>query len=61
MARSSETKSTWSEQVIVTLDQRAISFYDVGNRDWSAEPGEFSLLVRSLSAETKLKGKYLPY
>jgi beta-glucosidase len=59
MTRSSERKSTWSEQVTLTLDQRAFSFYDVGKQDWSAEPGECSILAGSLSADIKLQRKYL--
>jgi Fibronectin type III-like domain len=29
-----------SQQMSLTLDRGAFSFYDVGQRDWSAEPGE---------------------
>lgn len=50
--------NTWSEQVTVTLDQRAFSFYDVGKQDWSAEPGECSIMAGSSSADIKLQGKY---
>jgi beta-glucosidase len=48
-----------SKQVSASLDRRAFSFYDVGKHDWSAEPGEFSILVGSSSADIKLQGKYL--
>jgi beta-glucosidase len=48
-----------SKQLSATLDQRAFSFYDVGKRDWSAEPGECSILAGSSSANIKLQGKYL--
>jgi beta-glucosidase len=48
-----------SKQLSVTLDRRAFSFYDVGKHDWSAEPGEFSILVGSSSAVIKLQGKHL--
>ena len=45
------------EQVAVALDRRAFSFYDVGKRDWSVEPGAFSILVGSSSAVIKLQGE----
>ena len=48
-----------SKQLSAMLAQRAFSFYDVGKRDWSAEPGEFSILVGSSSADITLQGKYL--
>jgi beta-glucosidase len=48
-----------SKQLSVTLDRRAFSFYDVGKHVWSAEPGEFSILVGSSSADIKLQGKHL--
>jgi len=48
-----------AKQVKVALDRRAFSFYDVKKHDWRAEPGEFSILVGSSSAEIKLQGKYL--
>jgi hypothetical protein len=48
-----------SKQLSAMLDQQAFSFYDVGKRDWSGEPGEFSTLAESWSADIKLQGKYL--
>jgi len=48
-----------AKQVKVALDPRAFSFYDVKKHDWNAEPGEFSILVGSSSAEIKLQGKYV--
>lgn len=45
--------------VNVRLDPRAFSFYDVRKHSWSAEPGVFSILVGSSSADIKLQGKYL--
>ncbi len=59
MVRSSQRNNTWSAQVSMTLDPRAFSFYDVRKHAWSAEPGEFSIFVGSLSADIKLQGKYL--
>jgi beta-glucosidase len=42
--------------VALTLDRRAFSFYDVKKHDWSAEPGEFSILVGGSSADVQLRG-----
>jgi len=47
-----ETKS-----VTVTLDRRAFSYYDVKAHDWTADPGEFNIVVGSSSAKAELTGK----
>lgn len=69
MVRRSAGKNAWTgfakagsltdetRQMSLTLDQRAFSFYDVGKRDWSAEPGESSIVAGSSSADIKLQGK----
>ena len=59
MGRRSERNITLSAQVNLTLDPRAFSFYDVRKHDWSAEPGAFSILVGSSSADIKLQGEFL--
>ena len=59
MVWRSQRDDTWSTQVSLTLDPRAFSFYDVGKHSWSAEPGAFSILVGSSSADIKLQGKFL--
>ena len=38
------------------LDDRALSFYDTANRRWTAEPGDFDVLVGSSSRDIRLKG-----
>ena len=48
-----------SKRVTVQLDRRAFSFYDVKKHAWSAEPGEFAILVGSSSAKMELQGKYV--
>jgi beta-glucosidase len=48
-----------SKRVTVQLDRRAFSFYDVKKHAWSAEPGEFAILVGSSSAKIELQGKYI--
>ena len=42
----------------VTLERRAFSFYDVKKGDWSAEPGEFTILVGGSSDQTPLRGSF---
>ena len=47
-----------SRHVTVTLDRRAFSFYDVKKKDWSAEPGQFGILVGSSSQKIELQGAF---
>lgn len=47
-----------SKRVMLKLDRRAFSFYDVARKDWSAEPGEFSILVGSSSDKIELQGTF---
>jgi len=46
-----------SRRVTLTLNRRAFSFYDVQKRDWSAEPGDFTILVGGSSDNIQLRGK----
>jgi beta-glucosidase len=47
-----ETKS-----VTISLDARAFTYYDVKDKLWRADPGEFDVLVGRSSAAIDLKGK----
>jgi beta-glucosidase len=47
-----------SKRVTLKLDRRAFSFYDVTKRDWSAEPGDFAILVGGSSDKIELQGKF---
>jgi beta-glucosidase len=47
-----------SRHVVVALDRRAFSFYDVKKKDWSAEPGRFGILVGSSSQKIELQGAF---
>ncbi len=47
-----------SRRVTLKLDRRAFSFYDVGKKDWSAEPGEFSILVGGSSDKIELRSVF---
>jgi beta-glucosidase len=44
--------------VTLTLDRRAFSFYDVKKKDWSAEAGEFTILVGGSSDDIRLQDKF---
>jgi beta-glucosidase len=46
-----------TKQVMVTLDARAFSYYDDKNHRWTAEPGEFDILVGRSAAQIELTGK----
>jgi len=45
-------------RVTLKLDRRAFSFYDVTKKDWSAEPGEFTILVGGSSDSIQLRSKF---
>lgn len=47
-----------SKRVSVTLDRRAFSFYDVGKKDWNAEPGLFNILIGGSSDKIQLRGTF---
>jgi hypothetical protein len=53
MLRPGETKT-----VTFTLDREALSFYDPGQKQWLAEPGEFEVLIGSSSRDIRLSGKF---
>jgi len=48
-----------TRRVTLTLDRRAFSFYDMNKKDWSAEPGEFTILVGGASDAIQLRGKFM--
>ena len=50
--RPGETK-----KVSVTLDSRALSYYNVDGRQWRAEPGDFNVLIGRSSEQIELRGK----
>jgi len=47
-----------SKRVTIKLDRRAFSFYDLKERDWSAEPGDFTILVGGSSDKIQLESKF---
>jgi beta-glucosidase len=47
-----------TRHVELALDRRAFSFYDVKMNNWSAEPGEFTILVGSSSDNIQLRSTF---
>jgi beta-glucosidase len=47
-----------TKRVTLTLDRRAFSFFDVNKNDWSADAGEFTVLVGGASDNIQLRGKF---
>ncbi|MHB8105643.1 MAG: glycoside hydrolase family 3 C-terminal domain-containing protein, partial [Dehalococcoidales bacterium] len=45
------------KKVEFTLTKEAFAFYDVKNKDWVAEPGDFEILVGSSSRDIRARGK----
>jgi len=45
-----------SKRVSMNLDRRAFSFYDVGKKNWNAEPGVFDILIGGCSEKIQLRG-----
>lgn len=46
-----------TRHVIVKLDRRSLSYYDVPRHQWTAEPGSFDILVGRSSEDIVLRGK----
>jgi beta-glucosidase len=46
-----------TKRVQITLDRRALSFFDVKTKQWRAEPGTFEILVGSSAQQIELRGK----
>jgi beta-glucosidase len=44
--------------VTLKLDRRAFSFYDVKKKDWSNEPGDFTILIGGSSDNIQLQSKF---
>jgi beta-glucosidase len=47
-----------TRRVTLALGARAFSFYDIKKKGWSAEPGEFAILVGGSSDNIQLRGKF---
>lgn len=44
--------------VTITIDKKAMSFFDPKLKDWVAEPGKFEVLIGSSSEDIRLKGSF---
>ena len=51
-------KAGETQRVTLKLDRRAFSFYDVKKGDWTAEPGDFTILVGGSSDNIQLREKF---
>lgn len=47
-----------SKRLTVQLNRRAFSYYDVESKQWTAQPGEFSILGGSSAEKIELKGTF---
>jgi len=47
-----------SKQVTLKLNRRSFSYYDVTTKQWTAQPGEFSILVGSSSERIELQATF---
>ncbi len=45
------------KRVEITLDRRALSYFDDKTKQWKAEPGDFEVLVGSSAQQIELRGK----
>jgi beta-glucosidase len=46
-----------TKRVQITLDRRALSYFDETAKQWTAEPGDFDVLVGSSAQHIELRGK----
>jgi beta-glucosidase len=46
-----------TKNVVVKLDKRAFSYYDVKSHSWTVAPGDFDLFVARSAADIELTGK----
>ena len=47
-----------TRHLTLTLDRRAFSYYDVNKKDWSADPGDYGILVGGSSDKIQLTGSF---
>jgi beta-glucosidase len=47
-----------TRHVAVTLDRRALAWYDTGRHDWRVDPGRFRVFVGNASDATPLSGEF---
>ncbi len=47
-----------SQRITLTLDRRALSYFDPKQDDWVAEPGKFEVLVGAASDDIRMRGEF---
>ena len=47
-----------TRRITVNLDRRAFSYYDVGSKQWRAQPGQYDMLVGRSAEQIELHGKF---
>ena len=47
-----------TKAVSITIDRRALSYYDVARHDWTAEPGTFEVLIGRSVDDIQLRGSF---
>ena len=47
-----------TQRVTLHLNRRSFSYYDVKSHGWTADPGEYAILVGSSSAQIELRGEF---
>jgi len=52
-------KSGESKNVLFKLDKNALSFYNIQEKKWVAEPGEFEVMIGSSSRDIRLKDLFI--
>jgi beta-glucosidase len=46
-----------TKRVVIPIDARALSYYDVSAKQWRADPGDFEVLIGRSSEPVELRGK----
>ncbi|MFH0771048.1 MAG: glycoside hydrolase family 3 C-terminal domain-containing protein [Candidatus Omnitrophota bacterium] len=54
-----DLKPNETKKIKLTLDKRAMSYYDVKKKDWVVEPGEFKVLIGGSSRDIRLEGRFI--
>jgi beta-glucosidase len=47
-----------TKHVSLTLDRRALAYWDTNSNDWRVDPGEFRVYVGDSSENTPLSGQF---
>jgi len=53
-----DLKAGETRRVTLTLDRRSFSYYDVGKKDWTADPGQFEIMAGGSSDKIQLRAAF---